>query len=39
MDFVARYHHSKGVPGLADASVLLSEIKLMTGEKLSGETV
>jgi hypothetical protein len=27
------------VPGLADASVLLSEIQLMTGEKLSGETV
>ena len=39
MDFITKYHDGKGVPGLADASVLLSEIKLMTGEKLSDETV
>jgi hypothetical protein len=39
MDFIRKYHEGKGVPELADASVLLSEIKLMTGEMLSGETV
>jgi hypothetical protein len=34
--FITKYHDGKGVPGLADASVLLSEIRLMTGEKLAG---
>jgi hypothetical protein len=39
MDFITKYHYGKGVPGLVGASVLLSEIKLITGEKLAGGTV
>src|SRR5271169_3848395 len=30
VDFIRKYHEGKGVPELADASLLLSEIKLMT---------